>query len=257
MTPLPLRADQLEFRREEIYTAYRSFCDFLKDVLNSDLDTIDDQPIERSSWTSVCFDKNVTLAGHSFGGCTVLSILSSNPPSEYMHIPVSHALVLDPWLEPLPLPALIPILLSQDPAQLSIPNAKPNNSPQDESQDSQDGWLPQMLVINSEVFTLWKDHYERLQNVVKAWEPQGGRLLTLGKHEAFSDFPSLPIIGSSAANTIMNIISKLSIAFLNNELEEDLSSASIREMEIKVIGKRKDGKPKRKLIGDVGDIIVA
>ncbi|KAG6880349.1 hypothetical protein C0992_007760 [Termitomyces sp. T32_za158] len=186
MAPLPFRADQLEFRREEIYTAYRSFCDFLKDDLTSNLNALDNQPIERSSWTSVCFDKNVTLAGHSFGGCTVLSILSSNPPPEYLHIPISHALIFDPWLEPLPLPTPIPISPSHNPTQLiaQSANANPNNSPQDKSQDGQagrDGWLPQMLVINSEVFTLWKDHYTRLESVVKAWEPQGGRLLTLGK----------------------------------------------------------------------------
>ncbi|KNZ74816.1 Platelet-activating factor acetylhydrolase [Termitomyces sp. J132] len=250
----PLRADQLEFRREEIYAAYRSFCNFLNKDSASELDTIDNQPIDRTSWTYVnpasnkgpiCFDKNVTLAGHSFGGCTVLTILSSTPPLEYPHIPVSHALIFDPWLEPLPLPEPIPIRLLQNPAQLIT---------------LYDGRLPQMLVINSEVFTLWKDHYTRVKRIVKAWEPEGRRLLTLGKlgskHEVFSDFPSLPIIGSSAAKTNMKIISRLSIAFLNDKLEEALISISTREMEIEVVGKRKDGKPKRKLIGNVGDVIV-
>lgn len=40
---------------------------------------------------------------------------------------------------------------------------------------------PRMLVINSEAFTVWKSHYERLREVVAHWEPQGGRILTLGK----------------------------------------------------------------------------
>ncbi|KAH0587764.1 hypothetical protein H2248_006520 [Termitomyces sp. 'cryptogamus'] len=199
----PLRADQLEFRREEIYAAYRSFCNFLNKDSASELDTIDNQPIDRTSWTYVnpasnkgpiCFDKNVTLAGHSFGGCTVLTILSSTPPLEYPHIPVSHALIFDPWLEPLPLPEPIPIRLLQNPAQLitlSTPGAGAGHSPQDDGQarhdkpqDGQaryDGRLPQMLVINSEVFTLWKDHYTRVKRIVKAWEPEGRRLLTLGK----------------------------------------------------------------------------
>lgn len=38
---------------------------------------------------------------------------------------------------------------------------------------------PRMLVINSEAFTLWKDHYARLQKVVAEWEPQGGHILTI------------------------------------------------------------------------------
>ncbi|KAG6903475.1 hypothetical protein C0995_005498 [Termitomyces sp. Mi166 len=203
--PLPLRTDQLEFRREEIYTAYQSFCNFLKNDSASEIDAIDGQTIDRTSWTyvdpfsnkgSVSFDKNVTLAGHSFGGCTMLSILSSNPPPKYPHIPVSHALIYDPWLEPLPLPGPIPISLSQNPAQLvaqSTPDANANKLPQDKSQDGRvgrDDRLPQMLVINSEVFTLWKDHYARVEGVVKAWEPEGRRLLTLGK-SIFQICPSL------------------------------------------------------------------
>lgn len=39
---------------------------------------------------------------------------------------------------------------------------------------------PRVLVINSETFTLWKDHFSRLQEVVSAWEPDGGRILTIG-----------------------------------------------------------------------------
>jgi hypothetical protein len=39
---------------------------------------------------------------------------------------------------------------------------------------------PSTLVINSEQFTVWKEHHTRLRAVVADWEPQGGRLLTLG-----------------------------------------------------------------------------
>jgi platelet-activating factor acetylhydrolase len=38
-----------------------------------------------------------------------------------------------------------------------------------------------MLVINSDPFTLWKCHFERLKSVVEAWEPEGRRVLTLGE----------------------------------------------------------------------------
>ncbi|GLB33971.1 putative platelet-activating factor acetylhydrolase, isoform II [Lyophyllum shimeji] len=86
--PLPLRTDQLEFRREEIYTAYKTFRDFLQNDCSSELEAIDNSQIDYNSWSCidpasgkrpVCFDTNVTLAGHSFGGCTVLSILSTHP----------------------------------------------------------------------------------------------------------------------------------------------------------------------------------
>lgn len=36
-----------------------------------------------------------------------------------------------------------------------------------------------ILVINSEAFTLWRDHFNRLQDVMAAWEPQGQRILTI------------------------------------------------------------------------------
>ncbi|KAG5633990.1 hypothetical protein H0H81_004006, partial [Sphagnurus paluster] len=168
-SPLPLRTDQLEFRREEIYMAYQVFCQFLQNN-PSELDTIDNSQIDYTSWTSVdpsgkgpiCFDANITLAGHSFGGCTVLSILSSNPPPEYTHLPITHALILDPWLEPLPEPGPLPLETLRQGAL--IDNDKTH---------------PQMLVINSEVFTLWKDHYARLENIMRVWEPQGKRILTL------------------------------------------------------------------------------
>ncbi|KAG6854880.1 hypothetical protein C0991_012070 [Blastosporella zonata] len=287
-TSLPLRTDQLEFRREEIYTVYQSFGHFLKNDCASELETIDKTPINQTSWAfvdpisgkgPVCFDENVTLAGHSFGGCTVLSILSSNPPQQYLHIPITHVLILDPWLEPLPFPGPVPI--SQSPAELVAQSTPATELALDRTESGRDSRLPQMLVINSETFTLWKDHYARLESVVKAWEPEGGRLLTLGtvqkfllkclyiptekypiltvssKHEAFSDFPSLPVIRSSSAKTLTDILSKLSIAFLDGNLEEALGSTSTRKMEIKIVGKKKDGKPRRKLIGSAGDVIVS
>ena len=39
---------------------------------------------------------------------------------------------------------------------------------------------PRMLVINSETFTVWKDHFARLQEVVKGWEPEEKSIITLG-----------------------------------------------------------------------------
>ncbi|KAF5387725.1 hypothetical protein D9615_000551 [Tricholomella constricta] len=197
-TPLPLRTDQLQFRREEIYTAYHTFSQFLQKENNcsSELETIDNSQIDYNSWSfvnpvsgrgPVCFDANVTLAGHSFGGCTVLSILSTNPPPEYTRVPITHALILDPWLDPLPSPGPAPLsqtLSSLSVKSSSIPNSTGAASSFDqtlvESEVQDDTSLPKLLVINSEIFTLWKDHYTRLEGVVRAWEPQGQRILTLG-----------------------------------------------------------------------------
>ncbi|KAF8076569.1 platelet-activating factor acetylhydrolase, isoform II-domain-containing protein [Lyophyllum atratum] len=269
-TPFPMRTDQLEFRREEIYTAYKTFCDFVQNNCSSELETIDNSHIDYNSWSCVdvtsgkgpvCLDANVTLAGHSFGGCTVLSILSTNPPPEYPYIPISRALILDPWLEPLPLPGPVPLLRTLSSlSDKSASTADSLNRTGDQALDdpSCHSQLPQILVINSETFTLWKDHYTRLQDVIKAWEPQGRRILTLvgSQHETFSDYPVLPLLRTAKAQTLMDVFSSLSIAFLDGNLEEVLSSTSTRKMEIEVVGKRKDGRPKRKLVGTVGDVLV-
>lgn len=54
----------------------------------------------------------------------------------------------------------------------------------------------------------------------------------------------------------MDIITKLSLAFLDDNLDETLETVPTTMMEIAVIGVKKDGKPKRKLLGNLGDVIV-
>jgi len=68
----------------------------------------------------------------------------------------------------------------------------------------------------------------------------------------------LPVIGKKAARLILDTISNLSLAFLDDELDEAVRQIPIAKMEIKVIGNKKDayGKPKRKLVGNIGDVIV-
>lgn len=85
-----------------------------------------------------------------------LSILSNAPPENKLPIPVQKALILDPWLEPLPSPG-------------PIPHQRFDEEP-----------LPRILVINSEKFTLWKGHFERLIEVGKSWTEGGWELLTIG-----------------------------------------------------------------------------
>ncbi|KAH7931206.1 hypothetical protein BV22DRAFT_998558 [Leucogyrophana mollusca] len=238
------RGDQLAFRRHEIYIAYDAFRSIVQKGYQGSgrgLQAIDGKEIDWSSWLhkngrmSVECDKDVTLVGHSFGGATTLSILCTDPPvTESPPIPITKALILDPWLEPLPSPGPSP-----PPHSLGSP-------------------LPSILVINSEPFTLWKDHFERLVGIVEEWEPEGRRLLTLvrSQHTSFSDFPLLPLVARRPARITMDKILQLSLAFFDNSLDETLDINSTRKMETQVIGQKADGKPKRKIIGDVADIIV-
>ncbi len=79
------------------------------------------------------------------------------------------------------------------------------------------------------------------------------------QHPHFSDFLVLPLIpGRKTALKFMNSISRLSDAFLDGRIDEQLTLEPTRTMEVEVVGKKKDayGKPQRTLKGIVGDIIV-
>jgi platelet-activating factor acetylhydrolase len=272
---LPFRHDQLTFRRHEIYLAYSAFRSLIEHGRNGieqetrQLQTIDGSQIDWESWSKrVKCEADVTLAGHSFGGATVFSLLSSPPPAnEYPQIPVTQALILDPWIEPIPSPGPAPlsdrnlnISPEGSPEQTTASTGSLSESTAKGSgtlmQDSRS--LPRMLVLNSDRFTLWKDHFERLKDVVEAWEPEGQRVLTLvrAEHASFSDFPLLPILRRAGAQIVMDLLSKLSLAFLDGQMEEALGEVKTRKMEVEIIGKLKDGKPKRRLIGEVGEIII-
>lgn len=51
-------------------------------------------------------------------------------------------------------------------------------------------------------------------------------------------------------------ISRLSNAFLDNKLNETLNTELTSKMEIEIVGKRKDGRPKRQIKGGPGNIVV-
>lgn len=76
------------------------------------------------------------------------------------------------------------------------------------------------------------------------------------RHIHFSDFKLLPIIRNTSASTIMAVITKLSLAFLDERTDDALKEVRTRGMETDMGGKGKDGKPKKRLIGEVGDVIV-
>jgi platelet-activating factor acetylhydrolase len=76
------------------------------------------------------------------------------------------------------------------------------------------------------------------------------------KHTSFSDFPILPIFSSRISRRIFDTIANLSVSFLDKRLEDELEHTITIKKEIKIIGVKKDGKPKRKLIGTPGAVIV-
>ena len=217
----------------------------------------DDQVFWRS-WLStdsqpkVECSKDVLLAGHSFGGATLvstvqlaphphssgrpaqLSVLSQAPPTlddaPLPPIPFTRAIALDPWLEPLPTPG---------PAPHALPAAR-------------------LLVLNSEGFTLWAEHFARLQGVVRAWGA-GARLLTLvrAKHVSFSDLGVVVPFGAMARDgrRVLDVVGALAEAFLGDAFEEGL------ERQTRVDGKVEEAEGKkggwaRRLVGDVGDVVV-
>lgn len=102
----------------------------------------------------------------------------------FSRIPVERTIILDPWLEPLPSPGPVP-LGSSPSSRINAAEEVVNSeamviSSRENDLAALEVSHPRMLVINSETFTLWKDHYARLQEVVAGWEPHGGKILTLG-----------------------------------------------------------------------------
>ncbi|KAA1466689.1 hypothetical protein DENSPDRAFT_926059 [Dentipellis sp. KUC8613] len=237
---LALRGEQLHFRRREIYYAYAAFQELVRDGERGALHTMDNVNIDWEAWTGgdwVRCESDVSVVGHSFGGATVFSILSNPPPEDLaLTIPISHAVALDPWLEPIAYPGPAPV------------------SPEDTETHH-----PKLLVVNAEGFTLWKDHYERLLEVVPAWS--GSYILTMvgAQHVSFSDFPVMlpPLIRNRSARLVLRTINELVLAFVDDDFKGALEHLPTRKMEIKI------GEPwwwskkvKRTLVGSPGDVIV-
>jgi platelet-activating factor acetylhydrolase len=192
----PLRVEQLTFRKHEIYVACAAFRNFVERCDEMALRFSGaDQNINLESWRSaVNCQNNVVLMGHSFGGTTVVSHLSNfdewylirlfqkfsmlstpSPSREYPPIPLNKAIALDPWLGPLPEPGPIPYDHFRRCSNSSVSSHEMN------ALDHRRGLSqPELLVINSEGFTFWNEHFVRLKSVMKEWAPNGRRLLTIG-----------------------------------------------------------------------------
>lgn len=102
------------------------------------------------------------LAGHSFGGATVMEYLRRE------EAPFPYGLLLDPWVEP--------VIIDEK-------QSRPLRTP--------------VYVINSESFTIWNEHFEKVKKLVgdaqRANRENRGWVVTLtgSEHLSFSDFPLL------------------------------------------------------------------
>jgi platelet-activating factor acetylhydrolase len=111
-----LRSMQLDIRVSEVYEAYASFSTLIKsgpqDLPSFHLYTDDGPPpvpAQKSksdvdpkmawldSWRNKVDVDDLTLVGHSFGGGTLLHLLSTGPPEGFGRLPVRKAVALDPW----------------------------------------------------------------------------------------------------------------------------------------------------------------
>jgi len=210
----------------------------------------------------------------------VFTILSTKPPTHpnypnaepYPHLPIRDLLILDPWLDPLPSPGPAPFSTSlvDDGATLVSTELNDNdetNGVTPKNAKSAGFNRPRLLVITSEAFTLWKTHFERLEGIVKGWGPDS-KLVTLVKcaHTSFSDYHVFPLTGTKSGLRLMDIISQLSVYFLDSKseqwsIEEALKDTPAIKVHTKmpgkiVIGKYKDGRNKHKLDGEVGHVII-
>lgn len=117
---MSLRSKQLDIRVSEVYETYTSFSKFISSGSTSlphfHLYKEDGPPppthsteleSERAwldSWRGTVDTNDLTLVGHSFGGGTLLHLLSTRPARGFERLPVRKAVALDPWVDPLPTP---------------------------------------------------------------------------------------------------------------------------------------------------------
>jgi len=64
------------------------------------------------------------------------------------------------------------------------------------------------------------------------------------------------VFGKNDEQLILNRISLLVLAFLDDRLDEAIATVPTTEFKETIVGTKKDGKPKRKLSGNVGDLVI-
>ena len=66
----------------------------------------------------------------------------------------------------------------------------------------------------------------------------------------------MPVVGPKHEKAIIDRIGALALAFLDDKLDDGIAAVPTTELKEEIVGVKKDGKPKRKLLGNIGDVIV-
>lgn len=169
------------------------------------------------------------------------SILANPPPprdalgAHHDPLPIQRILALDPWMEP-----------------FASAGPKPYNTRATNK--------PELLVINSETFSLWTGHRSSLEETLRRFTPS--RLLTVVRstHFSFTDFPLLVPgrLQGADPKLLMNRILVLSEKFLGGELSIHWPDLGLKDTDwknhrLEIV---KDGLGRRRLHGDAGDIVI-
>ncbi|KAF8309324.1 hypothetical protein DL93DRAFT_2085733 [Clavulina sp. PMI_390] len=247
---MPFRADQLVFRTREIYEAFHEFTNIIKTGSAGPTRCETDDKHDWTQWMGAVDADTLELTGHSFGGATSLAVLTAPPPPQFPALPIRHVLLLDPWVDPVPTPGPIP-LTAPNPLDPSAPLTR-----------------PPLAVINSERFTLWKEHFGKLCDLAGGWRTEkdvdetaedeeatvenGATLMTIvrARHDDFSDFPALMPFNAQRVQTLGSTIQKLSLAFLADGLAEELAK-EVRHDKVVI-----EHKKKKTLQGVFGEVLV-
>lgn len=157
-----MRVAQLQLRQAEVLEAAHVLSqlnDGEGEALASSSTRTVDARAKLSDWKGRLDLNNLWALGHSFGGATSIELIR-RPDTIF-----THALVLDPWLEPV---------------------AKAGQGP---------ALQKPLFVINSEAFTIWRGNFDAVRQLVQESHRNSGKgwLMTMTKtvHTDFSDFPLL------------------------------------------------------------------
>jgi platelet-activating factor acetylhydrolase len=132
---------------------------------------------QMKSWKGRVDSEFPCLVGHSFGACSVIEMQRKPHKTEgrddkEVKAPFPFSILFDPWVEPL-----------EWRGEGEAPDPRPMIAP--------------AFAINSESFTIWKDHFMKLKRIMhdsrEADKDRHGWLFTLCgcQHLDFSDFPFL------------------------------------------------------------------
>ncbi|KAK4058056.1 hypothetical protein OIO90_000795 [Microbotryomycetes sp. JL221] len=243
LTQLEYRGQQLDMRFEEI----RQLVQVLKRLDEGD-DSVARLNLRQTKnsvntlqqWQNKIDWSKVYMTGHSFGGATTLQSLRTERRHTF-GVEFSKGIALDPWIDPIP--QLSTIERFRSPSRESLDNVNDDQTgiedaaaakPSMTKDDKLDIQTP-LLVINSEAFTKWREHYNKVYEIVKRVQHAKAWFMTLvgSVHMSFSDFPLLsPFITRKTGSRVepklaLNLFIQASKEFLQDQDDGDILSKPV------------------------------